>query len=78
MSSSFFVPALAQFLQGPMDSAKVPAEVPEDSRVVRAHDLVLQTSDILETWLVFSRTKRSKLYHQLTMVSCNLPPYQRL
>jgi len=41
MSTSFFIPALAQFLQGPMDSAKVPAELPEDSRVVRARDLVL-------------------------------------
>jgi len=42
-----------------VDTAKVPAEVPEDSRVLRERRLVFPTSDRLETWLIPSGTNRS-------------------
>jgi len=42
-SGSFFVPASPlQFLWGPAGHAKVPAEVPEDSRVLRARRVCTQ------------------------------------
>jgi len=58
-------------------TAKVPAEVPEDSRVLRERRLVFPTSDRLETWLIPSGTNRSRQYHESTMVCLNLPPYHR-
>ena len=49
--------------------AKVPAEVPEDSRVfIVVYILWFPTSDCLETWLVPSGTTRSRQYHESTMV----------
>jgi len=50
------------------DTAKVPAEVPEDSRVLRERCLAFPTSDHLEIWLVPSGTNRSRQYYDSTMV----------
>jgi len=50
------------------DTAKVPAEVPEDSLVLRERRLVFPTSDRLETWLIPSGTNWSRQYHESTMV----------
>ena len=52
-----------KLLEGPADTAKVPTEVPEDSR----HS-IYATSDRLETWLIPSGTTRSRQYHRSTMV----------
>jgi len=52
----------------PADTAKFPATVPEDSRVLRERRLVFPTSDRLETWLIPSGTNRSRQYHESTMV----------
>jgi len=47
---SFFVPAsLQHFLYGPAGHAKVPAEVTEDSQVLRERRLWFPTSNRLET-----------------------------
>ena len=42
--------------------AKVPAEVPEDSRVLRVRCLWFPTSNCLDTWLIPSGTTRSRQY----------------
>ena len=52
----------------PAGHAKVPTEVPEDSRVLRVRRLWFPTSDRLETLLVPSRTTWSRQYHESTMV----------
>jgi len=58
---SFFVPVSAEhFLQGSAGHAKVPAEVPEDSRVLRVRLLWFPTSNRLETWLILSGTTQSR------------------
>jgi len=62
---------------GPEDTAKVPAEVPEDSRVLRVRRLWSPTSDRLDTWLIPSRTTQSRQCHEATMVWRNLPLYHR-
>ena len=49
---------LSIFCKAPRD--KVPAEVPEDSRVLRERRLWFPTSDRLETWLIPSWTTRSR------------------
>ena len=53
-----------------MGNAKVPAEVTEESQVLRVRRLWFQTSDRLEivTWLVPSGTTRSRQDHDSTMV----------
>jgi len=55
--------------------AKVPAEVPEDSRVLRERRLWFPTSDRLPTWLIPSVTTGSRKWHESTMVWDNLPLY---
>ena len=76
---SFFVPALpVQFLEGPAGHAKVPAEVPEDSRVLRVRRLWFPTSNHLDTWLIPSGTTRFRQYNKSTMFWRNFPPYHLL
>jgi len=48
---SFFVPAFGIIISV-RDTAKVPAQVPEDSWVLRERRLLFPTSDRLETWLI--------------------------
>jgi len=52
--------------------------VPEDSRVSRVGRLWFPTSNRLDTWLIPSRTTRSRQYHESTMVWRNLPLYHLL
>jgi len=56
---------------------EVCAEVPEDSQVLRVRRPWFLTSDRFQTWLMPSRTTRSRQYHESTIVWCNLPPYHR-
>ena len=49
------------------DWVQNPAEVPEDSRVLRVRRLWFPTSNHLETWLIPSGTTRSRQYHESTM-----------
>jgi len=62
---------------GPADNSKVPAEVPEDSRVLRVRRLWFPTSNHLETWLIPSGTTWSRQYCESTVVWRNLPLYHR-
>jgi len=62
---------------GSHDLHEVFAEVPEDSRVLSERCLWFPTSDHLQTWLILSRTTRSRQYHEWTMVWPNLPPCHR-
>jgi len=59
------------------DLYEVFAEVPEDSRVLSERRVWIPTSDHLQTWLILSRTTRSRQYHASTMVWPNLPPCHR-
>jgi len=59
----------------PAGHAKVPAEVPEDSRVLRERHSWFPTSDRLESWLIPSGTNWSRQYHESTMVWRNLALY---
>ena len=58
--------------------AEVCSEVPEDSRVLKVRHLCLPTSDHLQTWLIPSRTTRSRQKHKSTIVWSNLPSNHRL
>jgi len=67
----FFVPdSPLQFLQGSAGHAKVPAKVPEDSRLLSlgVRRLWFPTSNRLDTWIIPSGTDRSRQYHEPTMV----------
>jgi len=58
--------------KGPVGHAKAPADVREDSRVLKVRCLWFPTTDHLETWLVPSGTTQSRQYHESTMVWRNL------
>jgi len=57
LNGSFIVPASPlQFLQGPAGHAKVPAEVPGDSKVLRVRLVWFPTFDHLATLLIPFKT----------------------
>ena len=57
---------------------EIPAEMPEDSRVLRVRCLWFSTFDRLETWLIPSGTTLCRQYCKSAMVRRNLPLYHRL
>ena len=64
-----------QFPEGPAGHAKVPAEVPEDSWVLRTRCLWFPRFSSPQTWILPSGTTRSRQYYDSMMVWHNLPLY---
>jgi len=76
---SLYVPASPeQFLWGLAAHADVPAEVPEDCRVLTVHRLWFPAFNHIVTRINPSGTNWSRQYHESTIVWCKLPLYHLL